>query len=213
MLAFDIETMGLDRKKDPITVISLYDPDVEISEVLRFVELRDGKVVYKENYIDIVNNLIQKLDDAEYLCAFNGTNFDLPYIQAQFEIPIDKVQKWVMKTHDILETCRRGFNRTFNLNMCLELNNVGSGKTGSGMEAVQQAQRGDWASLERYCLDDSILTHRVSSLETILCCESWLWRKNHNGATHDPARVLQINTKNFPVLAFSYGPVSPPPVS
>ncbi|KAJ1471141.1 hypothetical protein T484DRAFT_1845246 [Baffinella frigidus] len=197
----------LDRHKNPITVISLYNPDAGIKEVLRFVELRDGKVAYKADYMDIVGKLVQRLDDAEYLCSYNGVSFDLPYIQTAFNIPNETVQRWVLKTYDILETCRRAFNRTFSLNMCLELNQIGSGKTGSGLEAVHQAERGDWDDLERYCLDDSILTHRVSSLAVVNCCENFYWRKVHDGATHIPTRVLQIYTKNFPALTFGYGPV------
>jgi DNA polymerase elongation subunit (family B) len=210
-LAFDIETLGVNKHKDLITVIAVYDPVSNISEVMRFVDLNeDGDVVYCDNYLQTVTKLVEYLDNAEYLCSFNGTSFDLPFIQIQFNIPNEKVGKWVLKNYDILEICRRGFKRTFNLNSCLALNNVGDGKTGSGMEAVLQARRGDWGDLESYCHADARLTYELSMLEKIYCCEGYAYRKSHNDRTHDPSNVLTIDTSQFPELGFSYGAVNKP---
>jgi hypothetical protein len=212
MLAFDIETLGVNKRKDLITVISLYDPSTSppIARVLRFVDLNEAcDVVYCDDYLETVADLVKYLNDAEHLCAFNGVSFDIPFIQLQFNIPNATVQKWVLKTYDILETCRRGFGRTFNLNAALALNGVGSGKTGSGLEAVHQAQQGRWDELCQYCLDDSRLTHELSSLPIVLCPEGYKWRKSHGDRTHDPANVFMISTEMFPALSFSYGPLPP----
>jgi hypothetical protein len=209
MLAFDIETLGINKQKDLITVISLYDPVAGISRVLRFVDLNeDADVVYHDGFLDTVAELVSYLDNAESLCSFNGISFDIPFIQIQFKIPNEKVQAWVLKTRDILETCRRGFGRTFNLNSCLALNGVGDGKTGSGLEAVLQAQRGDWKELESYCADDSRLTYELTMLPVIYCCENYKWRKSHNDRTHDPSNVLMIHTEKAPRMSFSYGPIT-----
>ena len=205
-LAYDIETLGVNKHRDLITVIALYDPVENISEVLRFVDLNeDGDVVYCDDYLQTVDRLVQYLDNAEWLCAFNGTSFDLPFIQIQFKIPNETVGRWVLKNYDVLELCRRGFKRTFNLNSCLALNGVGDGKTGSGLEAVKQAQNGDWDALELYCHHDSRLTYELSMLKTIYCPEGYQFRKSHNDRTHDPANVLTINTSDFPELRFSFG--------
>jgi len=209
MLAFDIETMGVDKHRSKITVISLYDPVEKISRVMRFVELNEYcDVVYCDDLQQKVQELIDVLNKAEFLCAFNGTSFDIPFIQVQFKIPNDIVQGWVLKCFDVLEICRRGFSRTFNLNLLLDLNNVGAGKTGSGMEAVYQAERGDWEALETYCLDDSRLTWEVSSLPIIQCPESYNWRKNNQNRSHNPDNVFKIDRTCFPVLSFYHGPLS-----
>jgi DNA polymerase elongation subunit (family B) len=208
VLTFDIETLGINKQTDLITVISLYNPVAEISRVLRFVDLNeDCDVVYCDNYLETVAELVRFLDEAEHLCAFNGISFDIPFIQTQFKIPNATVHSWVLKTFDLLEICRRGYQRTFNLNSILALNAVGGGKTGSGLEAVNQAKRGQWEELELYCLDDSRLTYELSTLETIYCPEGYAWRKNHKDRTHDPARVLTIHTELFPTISFSYGPL------
>ena len=176
--------------------------------MLRFVDLNEQcEVVYADNYLDTVAELVEYLNNAEMLISFNGTAFDIPFLQIQFKIPNEVAAQWVMKNFDILEICRKGFGRTFNLNSCLALNKVGSGKTGSGLEAVHQAQRGEWKELEQYCHDDTRLTYELSMLPTILCCENYQWRKTHGQQTHDPLRVLKISTENFPDLTFSYGPV------
>ena len=207
-LAFDCETLGINKQKDLITVVSLYDPVAGIAKVLRFVDLNEeGDVVYNDDFNATVSELINYMDNADHLVSFNGVGFDLPFIQLQFKIPNEKIQAWAIKNYDILEICRKGFSRTFNLNSCLALNGVGDGKTGSGLEAVHQAQRGDWDALASYCLDDSRLTYELSMRPVIYCCESYQWRKAHGERTHDPARVLMIHTDKFPALSFSYGPM------
>jgi hypothetical protein len=206
-LAFDCETLGINKSKDLITVISLYDPVAGIAKVLRFVDLNeDCEVVYVDHFDEVVAELVKHMDDAESLISFNGVAFDLPFIQLQFKIPNQKVQEWALKNFDILEICRKGFNRTFNLNSCLALNGVGDGKTGSGLEAVHQAQRGDWDALCSYCLDDSRLTYDLSMKPIIYCCENFKWRKSHGERTHDPTNVLMI-INTWPNFTFEYGPL------
>ena len=206
LLAWDIETTGLDKHKELITVVSFYSP-FGVQEVIRFVELdTNKKLVYKPDNKENIAKLVGYLNEADFICSFNGVNFDIPFVQIQFQIPNDVVQAWVLKTWDVLETCRRGFGRTFGLNMLLEMNCVSEGgKTGDGLKAVHQARRGEWAELEAYCMSDSKLTYEVSVLKIINCPEGFQWRKAHNNETHDPANVFKIDTSAFPKLKFSYG--------
>jgi hypothetical protein len=208
-LSWDIESSGISKHTSLVTVISLYDPEAGISRVLRFVDLNENcDLVYCDNYKDTVAELVDYLDKADFLIGFNTMNFDLPFIQIQFKIPNEKVQAWVLKTRDVLEICRRSFGVTFPLNAALALNNVGDGaKTGSGLEAVEQANKGLWKELEAYCLDDSRLTYELTMLPTILCPAPFKWRKANNERTHDPSRVLKIHTDKSPLMSFSYGPV------
>ncbi len=55
---------------------------------------------------------------------------------------------------------------TFPLRALLELNGL-PGKTGSGADAIQLARDGNWESLGEYCLNDTRVTHRVSTLDRI----------------------------------------------
>lgn len=131
-------------------------------------------------------------------------------MQTQFKIPNATVQAWVLKTFDVLEITRRGFGRTFNLNQLLQLNGWTQLKTGSGLEAVHQAQRGDWDALESYCISDSRLTWEISNRDIIFCPEGYQWRKAHSGRSHSPDRVFKIDRTNFPAVSFSFGPLELP---
>jgi RNase_H superfamily len=208
MLTFDIETTGLDKENHLITVVSLYDPNAAppIDVVFRFTEL-DSKfnVVYRDSYMEHVTLLVKYLNEADKLCGFNSIAFDVPFIAKQFKIPSKTSENWKRKIFDVYAICSNlKQKRTFNLNLALELNGFSEVKTGDGLRAVTLAKEGKWKELEDYCRVDTRLTHALSSMPTICCPESYKWRQEHNGQTHDPSRVLQINTATQQV---SYGPL------
>jgi hypothetical protein len=207
MLALDIETLGLNEKRDLITVISLYDPSKNIERVLRFVEItiEEGYVRYKKDYRRTVGELVEILDKADHLCGFNAVSFDIPFVACQFKIPAKTVSMWKDKTFDILQTARCNFNRTFSLNLLVAMNTSSGGKTSDGLQAIKMAEDGQWEELEAYCLQDSVLIHEISSMKTINCPEGGNWRLRNGGRTHDPSRVAQIDTSQFPTLSFSFG--------
>ena len=209
MLAFDIETTGLNEKQHLITVISLYDDITNIRRVLRFVVLDtdEGRIRYKDNYRDLVIELTEILDKAEHLCGFNAISFDIPFIACQFKIPYKTATNWKEKTFDILQIARCNFNRTFSLDLLFKMNPVSSGgKTSTGIQAIEMAKNGQWEKLEAYCLADSRLVHEISSLKIIKCPEGGNWRRKNGGRIHDPSRVAQIDTSKFPELSFLIGP-------
>jgi hypothetical protein len=211
MLAFDIETLGFKKKRDLITVIALYQPSYSV--VLRFVELDpDGEIRYTGNCKEKVGVLIAALDSANSLCAFNGMAFDIPFIATQFKIPHSKVQEWMSKTFDVLHICRRDYNRTFSLNLILEMNIPGASKTGTGDHATQLARLGGFIELEEYCLEDSKLIHELSTMQSIKIPECRDWRTNNGGEAYDPTNVLKMDASAFPLIVTSYG-VDPSPSS
>ena len=86
------------------------------------------------------------------------------------------------------------------------MNSVSSGgKTSNGLQAIEMAEKGQWEELEAYCLEDSRPIHEISSLETINCPGDGDWRRRNSERTHNPSRVAQINTSQFPKLSFSFG--------
>ena len=154
MLAFDIETTGLDFAKDHITVACVYDPVAGVRKSFVFPK---G---------DSPAEFMDMLDRADVLCAFNGAVFDLTFIQRQWNVPVGRVFRWRIKLYDVFENCRQLFSSTFSLNSLLLLNNI-KVKTGSGKEAVQMAHAGRWRELCDYCMQDTIKTWSVSNLSTI----------------------------------------------
>jgi hypothetical protein len=191
MLAFDLETTGLNNKVHHITVASIYDLDTDTNLVFRFIELdpdHKGMVKYKEGVSDDIEEFLSRLDKAEMLCTFNGIGFDLPFLQAQFKVSNERMTSYVLKTFDIFEYSRRVFNRTFGLNLLLELNGF-EVKSGNGMQAVIYAQEGKWEELESYCADDSRLTWEVSQMTRLLIPEGFAYRKR-TGNHFDKSKAL-----------------------
>jgi hypothetical protein len=192
MLAWDIETTGFSGERDLVTVAALYDGSTE--EIFRFVRLiNEGTVnqqlVYKEagEFATLVEEFCSMLDDAPMLATFNGVRFDIRFVQSAFKVPEERVMRWLLKTFDVFDICFC-VGRTFALNLLLDMNGFSS-KTGSGDVAVKQAQAGQWEDLEKYCLDDAILTHKVSTMQRIALPEGYAWRKKH-AATYDKSKIL-----------------------
>ena len=159
MLAFDIETMGLDAGTHSMTCVCVYDPDRGIKEEFVF-EHGD------QHAGPAAGRLLALLDEAELLCAFNGARFDIPFIARRWAVPPERVAAWMVKLVDIFEMCKLGLNKTFSLNRLLAANGMES-KTGTGMNAVHLAQRGEWEALAAYCMQDTVKTHAVTSLRLV----------------------------------------------
>ena len=157
MLAFDIETLtGLDplQPGNRVTVAAVYDPDRGIERVFNFLTGASP-----EEFFTV-------LDEAERLCAFNGARFDIPFIQKHWRVPPPRAQAWLAKLFDVFEACKVAVGVTFSLNALLAENGLGA-KTGTGLEAIALARNGEHEKLEAYCMEDTVLTHRASSLERI----------------------------------------------
>jgi hypothetical protein len=163
MLAFDLETSGLNPREALITCAAVCDPEAGVERVFFFARLDNTKLV---PVLDDAEEFMLLLDRADRLCAFNGARFDLPFIRHQLGADPARVARWRLKLHDVFEACKLALGVTFPLSALLELNGL-PGKTGSGADAIQLARQGDWASLGAYCLNDTRVTHRVSSLPRI----------------------------------------------
>jgi len=160
MLAFDLETTGLNPKEDLVTCAAVFDPAAGVSRVFFFVRLDEaGHLV---PVLDEAEEFMNLLDKADRICAFNGARFDLPFIRYQLRAPVERVMGWRLKLHDVFEACKLALGVTFPLQKLLELNGL-EGKTGSGLTAIQLARDGDMQALGEYCLNDTRVTHTVSS--------------------------------------------------
>ena len=158
MLAFDIETTGLDKTKHSITVVALYgtvqgpDGPETVDAVLNFA--RDG--------IDpLRTTLLAILDQADVLCAFNGVRFDIPFIMHYLKVPQEQCSSWVMKLYDPFEENKLLYDKTMSLNRLLGQFGMAT-KCGTGSDAVRMAEMKDWKGLSLYCRQDTVLTHQVA---------------------------------------------------
>lgn len=158
MLAFDIETKGLDFVNDPITVACVYDPVKRIKESFCFLDKNDSDAE-RDAKIDA---FLKHLDDADVLCAFNGARFDIPFIIEKFKVPKERYTPWFEKLFDYFEICKLVFGSSCSLNNLLKANGWEQTKTASGAEAVEWANQERWDEIMDYCMMDTKLTYEIS---------------------------------------------------
>jgi hypothetical protein len=178
MVAFDIETTGLDPTQYRVTAACLYGamdgqrPGQRITRdagepgphVVKTFVFKNATPVQED--LDKREEFMAHLDSARGLCAFNGIRFDIPFLQEAWSIPACRVEAWVLKTFDVYEACKLGLNATFSLDRLLAANGLES-KTGSGLYAIQLAKEGRWEELGDYCMQDTRMTYLVSSQQAI----------------------------------------------
>ena len=210
MLAFDIECEGLNKYSDRITVASVYDPEKNIKRNFNFI------VGDTEKNRD---EFLQMLDDAEVLASFNGVKFDLPFIIQRFNVPQERYSPWFAKLFDYFEVCRLVFGSSCSLNKLLETNGH-EVKTSSGKQAVEWAMQGEWEKLEQYCLDDTILTYRISrEAAVVLPLTRKPWVQCHHtlprqhGGTGEDGTTHSLRFTHSPPIDTQPPPPPPPPPS
>jgi hypothetical protein len=164
MLAFDLETTGLDPVTCSVTAACLFggpDPAAPITKTFLF------KGEDKALDLALREELMQMLDEAPILCAFNGVRFDIPFLQQAWGVEPARAQAWRVKTFDIFEASKLALNQTFGLDRLLAANGLES-KTGTGMKAIVMAMEGRWDELGDYCMQDTRMTYIVSTLPVII---------------------------------------------
>ena len=148
MLAFDIETTGLNKRDCVITVVCAEDFFSGRRYSYEFSKTRaEGGDIDS-----LTKRMCADFDAAPSLCAFNGVRFDLPFFES-LGIPADKIAEWIVKTSDILEQCRLRNFPTFSLNMLCDANGIAL-KSSDGKHVITMAHNGQWAELLAYCADD-----------------------------------------------------------
>ena len=149
LLCFDIETTGLDAMRDEVTMICLQDLETGERTSYNF-----GRLSMEDlPATDLVEQVVQQFEETDYLCAYNGIRFDLPFMQQALEIHADVITRWVLKTVDPLEFLRLSGHRTSSLDKICVHNNIAS-KSSTGQRAIEMARDGLWDELEHYCQQD-----------------------------------------------------------
>jgi hypothetical protein len=153
MLAFDIETTGLDFDTCVVTVVCTEDFHTGQRHAYEFARVRACE---PQNEALLRDELVRAFDEADSLCAFNGVRFDIPFLHKALQLSQETSAAWLFKTTDILEASRLGLfgpAHTFGLNLLCQHNQVAV-KSGSGLQAIKFANECRWDELLRYCADD-----------------------------------------------------------
>jgi hypothetical protein len=112
--------------------------------------------------------------------AYNGADFDLPFLRRCLGLPQSRLGAWMAKLVDPLYAARNllGSRACATLATILALNGLES-KTASGAEAVRMAETGQWDRLAAYCLQDTRVTHALMQREIIYWTEGLVYRPFH----------------------------------
>ena len=153
-----------------------------------------------DKMIDAVHKL---LDEADAVCHYNGTSFDIPTLNRDFLVRGIKPPAPVHEI-DLLMTARRRFRLASNkLHYVARALGLGQKLKHKGMELWKKCMEGDpasWAVMERYNKMDVVLLERV--YEALLP-----WIKNHpNRALYKQSHNLTCNncgSKNLERRGFS----------
>ncbi|MFC6725588.1 ribonuclease H-like domain-containing protein [Halobium palmae] len=139
---FDIETTGLDHHRDRVTTVSLHRGG-ETTTLVRGDDLTVGA-------------LREAFADAPLLVSFNGVQFDVPFLEASFDVDLDRPHV------DLRYPCRR-LDLTGGLKSIEREVGIGRDEPGiTGRDAVRlwrEYERGDEAALDtlvRYNREDTV---------------------------------------------------------
>ncbi len=148
---FDMETSGLSIYYNHPTVISAYHR----GELLSF---RYGENL--EYFLDI-------LDESNIVVTFNGSSFDVPFLERAFHVPLDDIPhidiRWVAY-HRGFTGGLKNIEKEFGLVRAPEISGI------DGYEAVnlfyrwQDGEAGALEDLVRYCCADVMATYHVAAL-------------------------------------------------
>lgn len=139
-VAFDIETTGL-SELDSITCVCVCGAEWHKTWAGPSVD---------------VGEIVSALNKAPQLVAYNGATFDILFMQRAWGLSDTQVGLWMAKLVDPLYIVRG----LFGTSMCEKLQTVLlrnglEGKSGSGLQAIEYAQNGEFEKLSLYCLQDT----------------------------------------------------------
>ena len=104
---------------------------------------------YREEDLGRLGDILRDADD---IVGFNLAGFDMPLLAVE-------LGAWVLELPitDLMLEAQKALGHRVSLQSIASAT-LGSGKLGSGLDALQYYRAGDWDRLERYCLEDVRLT-------------------------------------------------------
>lgn len=119
-----------------------------------------GVYCYRSNEYQIFEEkelpaLEQRLSDRPLVVGFNIRRFDLPVLKPYFHF-----DPQTLPLCDMLEDMHKILGHRVSLESVAQAT-LGTGKSGSGLDAIEYYRRGEIDKLKKYCLDDVRVTRQV----------------------------------------------------
>lgn len=124
---------------------------------------RDEYFCFEENEFGKFEELAR---NAKLLVGFCSKRFDIPVLKKYFKLDLAAIPHF-----DILEEIEKTLGRRIGLGVLAEAN-LGVGKTGKGLEAIDLYRNGEIQKLKDYCVQDVRITKGVFDL---IKTQKYLW--------------------------------------
>lgn len=115
----------------------------------------DKYLAFREHQLHEVGPILQS---AALVIGFSINRFDLPILNKYYNFNVMSLPRF-----DLLEEIEKAHGRRISLDLLANAN-LGYGKTGHGLDAIEYYKKGDWESLEKYCLQDVKVTKELYDL-------------------------------------------------
>ncbi|OGM90304.1 hypothetical protein A2755_03895 [Candidatus Wolfebacteria bacterium RIFCSPHIGHO2_01_FULL_48_22] len=116
---------------------------------------KDEYYAYEEHEMD---KLAELLKTAELMVGFSITRFDLPVMAKHFDFDLFTIPRI-----DLLDEIELSIGKRISLDL-LAKQNLGYGKSGTGLEAPNLYEQGKLDELKKYCLQDVKVTKELYDL-------------------------------------------------
>ncbi len=158
-LVFDIETKN--SFDDVGGRENLKDLDASVVGVYSYDE--DKYYCFEEHEFPKLGAMFK---NAKLIVGFASKRFDVPVLEKYFTFNIGAIPHY-----DILEEVEAKLGRRIGLGILAEAN-IGAGKNGHGMEAIELYRNGEIEKLKKYCVNDVKITKEIFDL---ICTKGELW--------------------------------------
>ncbi|MBI1838766.1 MAG: ribonuclease H-like domain-containing protein [Candidatus Colwellbacteria bacterium] len=129
--------------------------DLEASLVCVYSYNAKDFLSFREDRIGALGPVLQ---NAGLIIGFSINRFDMPILNKYFNFNLMS-----LPTLDLLEKIEASYGRRIGLDL-LAKTNLGVGKTNHSLDAIKFYSAGDWESLEKYCLNDVLITRDLYEL-------------------------------------------------
>lgn len=147
IIIFDLETQNGFGLKGDLS-------DVKISVLASIDNYGNERIYWEEN----IKDFISEIENASLISGFNITGFDLPIVRNYCEQKLNK-----LPIYDILDEFKKVAGHRIKLDTLAKAT-LGTGKIGSGLDALKYWSQGEKEKLAQYCMEDVRVTKRLFDL-------------------------------------------------
>ena len=176
---YTFQEVGLNPSKLKISVVGAFDYKNNEYRCYREKELPE---------------LFRAMEHAEKIIGFNIRKFDLPVMSPYYLGDLGQ-----FTVIDLLEMVEKSLGHRVSLDH-LAQSTLGTKKSGHGFLAIEYFRKGEWDKLEKYCLDDVVIT---KNLYEFALKNQKLHYQNFSGKVIDIPIILSGSPENARTVSLS----------